>query len=244
MQAKLSTGTVHAYVLSPDGHPIDSRHIAQASKVEELTAMLERTAARLKTPAGKPLLKPQSQSAPPGSKAGALVLHLTARTLRREGDEWVKVLPRLGATRSSGWGAYAAEDWIVLDREEWTKLLPAVAVKAGVSWELDGGASARILTHVYPSTENNDVSKNRIDRQELKATVLSVQGGVARARVDGRLRMKHPFYHKDDDNFVDATLVGWLEFEPAAKRIRTFQLATDQATYGRMRFGAVVRSVP
>src|ERR1700730_3450927 len=52
-KAKLSTGTVHAYVLDPAGHPIDSRHVAQASKVEETTAMLERTVEQLKQPHGK-----------------------------------------------------------------------------------------------------------------------------------------------------------------------------------------------
>src|SRR5207253_5368469 len=58
LKAKLSTGTVHAYVLTPDGHPFDSLHVAQAAKVEELRAMLEGAVARLKTPEGMPLVRP------------------------------------------------------------------------------------------------------------------------------------------------------------------------------------------
>ena len=83
LKAKLSTGTVHAYVLTPDGHPFDSLHVAQAAKVEELRAMLERAVAKLKTPEGAPLVRPAPQSVAPRAEADALVLHLTARTLLR-----------------------------------------------------------------------------------------------------------------------------------------------------------------
>ena len=108
---------------------------------------------------------------------------------------------------------------------------------------IDRAVTAKILTHFYPSTENNDVSTNRLDEQSLKATVLSIQDGVVRARLDGRMKMKHPFYHRDDDNFVEATIVGILDFEPG-KKIRSLQLATVTATYGRTAFGVVVRSLP
>jgi hypothetical protein len=242
LKAKLSTGTVHAYVLTPDGHPFDSLHVAQAAKVEELRAMLERAVAKLKTPEGAPLVRPAPQSVAPRAEADALVLHLTARTLLRKGDDYVPRPSSLGQTRSAGWGSYPQENWIVLPRPAWAKLLPAGAVAVGASWEPDRETAARILTYFYPSTENNNVARNRIDRQELKATVLAVEGGVVRARLDGSLRMKHPFYHKDDDNFVEATVVGVLEFEPG-KGIRTLELVTDRATYGRTIFGVAVRQV-
>src|SRR5262249_5309901 len=150
----------------------------------------------------------------------------------------------LGRTGSRSWGAYAAEDWIVLPRDEWARWLPQGAVQVGDRWNLDKDVAAKVLTHVYPSTENNDVATHRIDEQRLTATVLSVARGLVRARLDGKLRMKHPFYHKDDDNFVDASLVGILDVEPATKTIRALQLATTQATYGRMAFGVVVQSLP
>src|SRR5437870_1797195 len=65
LEAKLSAGTVHAYVLSPDGHVADSRHVAKAYNVDELTTMLERTVEKFKTPAGKSLVAPKMQSAAP-----------------------------------------------------------------------------------------------------------------------------------------------------------------------------------
>src|SRR5262249_23103768 len=86
LKAKLSAGTVHAYVLSPDGHAIDSRHVAQGYKIEEMTAMLEKTIARLKVAEGKPLVTPVPQSRPPKADADSLVLHLISRTVVRKGD--------------------------------------------------------------------------------------------------------------------------------------------------------------
>jgi hypothetical protein len=56
--AKLSTGTVHAYVTGPDGHILDSRHVAEAAKVDSLTEMLEKAVEKLKTKEGKPLVEP------------------------------------------------------------------------------------------------------------------------------------------------------------------------------------------
>ena len=78
----------------------------------------------------------------------------------------------------------------------------------------------------------------------MTATVLSVNDGVALARLDGRLRMKHTFYHKEDGNVVDANLVGYIEFGVKSKHIRKLRLATDSAAYGGGTFAAAVRSVP
>jgi hypothetical protein len=242
LKAKLSAGTVHVYILSSDGHPIDSQHVATATNVDKMIAMLERTVDRLKLKAGKPLVTPAKQAPAPEAGSDDLVLHLIARNVRRQGDQDVPHRPKLGETRSGNWGAYPAENWIILKKEEWKKLLPGGAAKPGGTWDPDPETAARLLKYFYPSTENNDLRTNRIDRQALRATVVSVKDGVVRARLDGFLKMKHPFYHKDDGNFVEAPLVGLMEFDVKHSRIRSFQLATDAATYRRLTFGVVVAS--
>jgi hypothetical protein len=244
LAAKLSAGTVHAYIVAPDGKVIDSQHVATASKVDQLTAMLERNIERLKTKEGKSIVAPAPQSNAPKAEADSLVLHLTARNLIRKGDELVPQKTTLGETRSGSWGAYPGEDWIVYSKAEWSKLLPRGQVKAGLMWEPDKEAMAKLLNYFYPSTENNDVKKNRMERQDVKATILSIKDGIASARIDGTLRLKHPFYHKDDDNFVEATFVGVVEFEVDKSRVRSLHVATEKAVYGgRIHFGVAVRSV-
>src|SRR5262245_26882571 len=78
LKAKLSTGTVHAYILDPAGHPIDSQHVATATNVDKLTEMLERTVAKLKPKEGQPVAAPSPQSKAPKTAADALVLHLVS----------------------------------------------------------------------------------------------------------------------------------------------------------------------
>lgn len=242
LKAKLSAGTVHVYLLTPDAQPIDSQHVATSSKVEKLTEMLERTVARLKLVESKPLVEPRPQSQPPKADADALVLHLVARNVTRKGAEDIVRHGKLGETRSVGWGSYPAENWIVLSKAEWSRLLPSGKVETGSAWDLDREVAAKVLKHVYPSTENNNVATNKIEAQTLKATVISQKDGIVRARLDGHLRMQHSFYHKEDGNFVDATLVGFIDFTPA-REIRGLQVVTSRASYGRSHFGVAIRAV-
>ncbi len=243
--ARLSVGTVHVYLTAPDGHTIDSQHVATAARVEDLTAMLERAVERLKTKPGKPLVAPTAQSKRPKADADALVLHLTARLLVKKGDDFVPAKTQLGETRSGSWGAYPGEDWVVLNKAEWTKLLPAGASAVGTTWEPDREVLAKLLLHFYPPTENNDVKKNQIEKQEVRATILSVKDGVATARMDGTVKMRHWFYHKEDENVVEASFVAVVEFDVDKGKMRSLRVATERAVYAtRMHFGVVVRSVP
>lgn len=230
-KAHLSVGTVHVYVLTSDGHPFDSLHIATATKTERLVELLERTIQRLKVAPGKPLIKPIPQSVAPKSKPGSLILHLTARSLDGRGS----------------WGEFPVENWLLLERAQWTKFLPAGEAEVGSSWDIEPDVAARLLKYFYPATENNDPAKNRIQQQSLKATMVSLtggRGGVARARLQGSLKMKHSFYHRDDDKVVEATFVGFVDFEPGKRRIRSLRMVTDKATYNGGTFGVAVRSVP
>jgi len=228
LDAKRPAGSVHVYLLSPDGKYFDSMHVAKAAEKGNLAELLEKTVADLKVDGGKPVVKATPQSIAPKAKEDSLVLHLTARPLKGGGS----------------WGG-VSENWIVLSADEVKKILPADKVEMGTAWEFDKDVAAKLLKPFYPVTENNDLSTNRIDKQELKATVVSMENGVARAKIEGALKMKHTFYpHRADDNVVEATLVGYVDFEPAKQKVRTLRLVTDPATYGGGTFGVALRSTP
>jgi hypothetical protein len=223
---KFSTGTVHVYLLTPDGHPFATLHVANASKEGALLEALEKAVADFKVPAGKPLIAPAPQSHSPQTEKDVLVLHLVS----------------LGDHRGS-WRQFPAENWIVYSAVEQGKLLPTGEVKPGATWDMDRDLATRLLTHFYPQTENNDVSKNRIEEQSLRATVVSIGGGTARARLEGTLRMEHWFYHKPDGNMVNASFSGYLDFDPATRRITALRLITDKAVYVKEGFAVGVKSL-
>jgi hypothetical protein len=245
-EAGLSAGTVHAYILTPEG---ESPIRCTWPKRRKSTARGRCSSApsrKFETPAGQPVVAAKPQSAAPAAPEGGLTLHLVARYLEQRGDALAPLSDvGLGQSSNASWQAYPAENWIVLDGEEVSRLLPGKPVKQGDVWRPDADVAAKLLVHFYPSTECNDVSRNRIEEQELTATVVSSIDGKTLARLDGRLRMKHNFYPgREDQNRAEATLLGYLEFDLASGRIDTLRLATRDAIYSRYSFGAAVRSLP
>jgi hypothetical protein len=224
--ANWSVGSVHVYLVGPDGHLLDTLHVAEAAKTETLASALKRIVARLGTQAGEPVVAPRTQSRPPAHADDALVLHLTARRNSR-----------------GSWGEFPSENWIVLARGEWAQMFKPTEAKPGSSWKLPPEITRKILTHFHPQTEDcSDKERNRIDRAELKATVASVESGRGIIRLDGTLRMKRPFYHnRDDDRFVDATIIGFAEIRDG--RVDSVQLTTREAVYGKEKFSVAVRTV-
>jgi len=222
-----SVGTVHVYVLRPDGQLFGTLHVAQAAQTTNLIGLLERTIAELKIPSGQAVVPPAAQSCQPDCQPDDLVLHLVARSLDGRG----------------AWADFPVENWIVLRRAEVAKVLAPEKFQVGTSWTLDQEISAKLLAHFYPATENNDVSKNKFERQSLTATVVSLSDGTARASLEGDLKMEHWFYHKPDGKSVEAKVIGFVDFEPTRKEIRSLRLVTHESTYGGGKFGVGLRSV-
>src|SRR5689334_15525168 len=61
VNAHLSTGDVHVYILAPDGRPAASLNIDQAMDTGQLTAALRRVVKELGTEPGEPVIEPKPQ---------------------------------------------------------------------------------------------------------------------------------------------------------------------------------------
>ena len=211
--AKKSVGSVHAYILNPEGKLIDSMHVAEAAKTKVLAAMLERNVSALRPRPGPPVAEVQPQSAAPECEAGSLVLHVVSRSVDGRG----------------AWTDFPVESWIVLTAEEQRALLAE---------QPDKEVLKQILTHFYPATENNDVRKNRFE--ELSATATRVGG---RVRLSGKFKMAHSFYHKEDGKTVEAEFTGFADYDSSTGRISNLQMTTRDARYNGGKFAIAVRSV-
>ena len=221
-EKKLPVGMVGIFVLSPDGH---TYAIADGG-TSGFLALLGRAVEHFRPTPGNPVVPPAGQSSLPTAPAAAMTLHLVSR-----GDD------------RGSWGEFPAENWIVLTREDWPKLLPTGDVSPGQTWELDRAVSARILTYFYPQTENNDARIDRIEKHWLTAKALTVKGGLVTARVDGFVKMHHVFYPgRKDAQPLEAEVVGVLTFAPGKPPL--LQLATIKAVHGQRPFKVAVRTVP
>jgi hypothetical protein len=252
LEAKMSAGSVHVYVLSPEAKPLGSIHVAhagekdQASGKDQTQLLLEKTIRELKTAKGEPLVRPRPQSEPPKAPPDALILHLIARKLAEKGN--------------GSWNEFPAEDWIVLPAEQWKKLLPLSDPRnlaLGDSYTIDDVVTAPILTRFFPQTEcctANDSEllsptgkyKHRLEEQWLRATVVAVDSDRVTARLDGRSKVLHQFYpnHPYPPTVSSAKILGYLVFDPSKTKIESLRLVSEDARFERINMGVAVRSVP
>jgi hypothetical protein len=235
-------GSVHAYVLGPDGSVRDSLHTAQAAKADVMLAMLERSARDLNVVAGAPVVNPTPQPPPPCAPS-EMQLSLTARYLEKRGDGLAPV-----QTDSGDWSSLPSQDWISLTPEDRRKLVPTGNLRPGREWTMDDAVANKLLVHFYPPTENWEVDNNAIHESRLDAHVESVAGGTARIGLIGKLKMDHWFYHKPDGRYVEADIVGYADVEQKSGRILKFNLVTERAAYRgagqELPFGVAVRLQP
>src|SRR5262249_14817394 len=92
---------------------------------------------------------------------------------------------------------------------------------------------------------NNDAPPSRIQKQSLRAKVLTARDGVVQARLDGELRMTHVFYPgRKNAEPIEATLLGVLTFEPGKAKPPVLRLVTTEAAPGKRKFSVAVRPAP
>jgi len=234
---KLGYGMVHVYLLEPGtGSVFDSIGVVKASVTNNLLDVLNRAVERYKVKEGKPVVKPARQVFPSSVPPNSLVMHLTARDLGRQKFEVPTVRQR--DCNVGSWNNFASENSIVLEKAEWTKLLPPAGEK---TWTLPQDVASKFLIYFYPQVEANVVSNHRVNEAALKASIASSDKDTIRIRLEGQLQMKRV----QDPNaiFVEAPLLGYIDVDPTRRRVRSFRLMTESGNCGGRKFGVAVRSV-
>ncbi len=234
VKEKRSSGAVCVYLVTSDGTGIASMVVSRAAEEDNLREMLQAAVDRLKVEGGKPVVPPSCQMPAPKVGPTDLLLHLVSR-----------------ADHRYSWGEFPSENWIILNEDEWKAWLPP-APKAGTTYAIPAKEAAKVLTCFFPQTEICNFSKaldpdgpykHRIEKSSLEAKVLGTEGQVLRIRLDGSLKLKHTFYpDRDDTNYAESTLVGYLDVDPQTNRLLRLRLATSAGHYGRFGFSVAVQT--
>lgn len=230
------SGTVHVYILAPaSAEVIESIDIGTAVQPEKLLARLQGVVQKLKTPEGNPVIQPAPQSCPPPCAPDSLVLHLVARSYK------------------GTWNEFPVENWIVLSRSEAMKLFPEKAAMAGASWELDREVTARFLSKFLPNGYGYaSYHKIQILEQSLKATIDSAEKGSVKARLEGKLKLRHHSLNfsvqppAPSAEIAEMSLTGFIDLDRDRQEVLAFRLLADKATArdGNVEYAVGVRSVP
>jgi hypothetical protein len=217
------------YVLDANGQVVDALKLPDCLDNALVIRFLEKARNKLQVAGGSPVRPPTRQAPRPVTKPDEIALHLTARYIPAGGT----------------WKQLPSEDWILLPKADWEKLLPADGAPVGATWKVDRRLAVKVLSNFYPPSSNRDPDTNRITTPTLTATVVSAENGVTRVRLDSDLHMKHRFLPvQDDNNYVDAKVVGYVDFDAAKQTVREVCIVTEEATYAKDHFGVAVRSVP
>jgi hypothetical protein len=221
-------GDVNVYIVGPDGSSVAGLDINSANNPEKMAALLTRVVSQLHTEPGPPAVKPHPQSAAPASAADAMVLHLVSRSLA-----------------GGSWHEFPAENWIVLSRAEWTQLLPGEALTLKSSWEIPRPVAVKLAEWIYPQNEEKtQVNRSRVDIATFRMTVVTVENGLARAQIDGKVRLKHSFYPGGGaEDYADSELVGFVDFNMSKRAVQRLRLITTKALYAGTEFRASLVSM-
>ncbi len=226
---KLGVGDVHVYLLAPDGSAIAGLGVGSAEDPDKVYDVLRRVAAQLHTEPGPPAVPPRPQSSPPSADADAMIFHLVSRTLPSGGS----------------WNEYPAENWIVLAKSEWTQLLPPRDVAVKASWDVPLPVAVKLVEWIYPQNEEVELqNRSRVDIALLHLTVTSLREGIGRARIDGKVRLRHSFYPgKPSEDYANSKLLGYMDFDLTQGLVQRLRMVTTEATYTTAEFGTSIVSI-
>lgn len=234
LQAKLPAGDDCVYIVAPDGKVLSAAPVPRACDAANVLPLLEQA----RGPEGPPMNRPLPQSRAPSHEPSDLVLHLVARYVAPDGS--------LEKQRTT-YHEIPGEHWLVLKPAEAARLLPSENPRVGLEWGPSTDVVTRILSHVYPVTEDlvrDGAARNKVEKIALRARLVSTRG-YFRARLDGEVRMSRYFYTGPHPGHapqkIDAKLSGYMEFDVSGK-ITSLKMTTERATYGPSPFALALQS--
>ena len=253
VSAASNAADIVCYIVTPTGDVHSTQRLPDCSVAEKVAAFLETAIKDLNVKPGKQVLPARPTLVPPSAGADQIVLHLTARYLAMNGnkrsatgggevtlDRWMALI----GNRLRAVSALPSENWIILDKGDWTRLMAPVNAGEGTNWTLADDLVRKIYTPFYPPSTNNDPSQHQLVEKSLKATLVSVKDGTARVRLEGKVKAKHPFLgFADDDYHVEADVLGYVDYDVAKRQIKTVKLVSDKGTYAGGNFGIAIRSI-
>ncbi len=216
-QRGLEGGTVCVFILAPDGTVSETMRVQKAYKPENLAPFLQKIvddqklaprsdeAVRATTAAPRPPAKP--------TKEGGMVLNVWTRF-----DD-----PK--SNRGT------AQDWVEWTPDEWAALVPAAGAKSGEMRTLPRDAAAKLFQRLYPPTGRWDAHDCEFAGGRLTATVVAVEDGEVRLRLEGEAELKYPIVDKQANGRVTAHLIGAARYDPAHRAFTSFVLASESAEY-------------
>jgi hypothetical protein len=158
--------------------------------------------------------------------AGGLILNVYARALDRKQDE--RIWAFTDAVCKVGSGDEASRDHLWLTDAEWRSLLPANP-RQGDKFPMPIGIAERVLRfHLVDNTRGEPPMWRRehIRRSELIWHIEDVRAETVRLRLEGSVLVATSKDLAQAERGYEATLLGYLTYNPISRDIRRFDLVS------------------
>jgi len=228
-EKKMGIGDVHVYVIGPDRAAIGGLDIGSALDNGKHLAFLSGIVDRLHTTPGAPAFAPHPQSAPPRVEPGAPAIHLVSRKL----------------TDNKTWNEFPSENWLMLSREEWDRILPPAGAALHATWQIPQPVAVKLAEWIYPQTEETHAAnRSRVELADFRLTLVALDGSLGRARIDAQVRLTHSFYPgRPSNETASSQLAGFADFDVTERRVQRLRIVTRKAEYQGLPFGCSLVSV-
>ena len=228
-ERKLGIGDVHVYVLGPNRQSLAGLDVGSAMDTAKEIAFLTALAEQEHVHAGAPPFKPQPRSVPPRVDFVSPAIHLTARKI----------------TEGRTWNEFPSENWILLTRQEWNQVLPPAGAGLRTTWAIPSVVAVKLAEWVYPQTEETHRSnRSKVELADLRLTIVTLQGSLCRARVEGKVSLIHSFYPgRPADDHATANLIGFADFDLGRQEVQRLRIVTQNAQYQGIPYSCSLVSV-
>jgi len=225
---KLGAGDVHCYVVDANGKSIASLGVGVAIEPGKMEEFLKRMIEQLHPTAGPPVFAPHPQMPAPRVEPGVPAIHLVARR------------PEHGT-----WAEFPSENWIVLSRDEWDQILPPQGAALKTTWQVPAPIAAKLAEWLYPQAEDTKrKNRSRVEMADFRLTLVTLEGTLARARIEGRTNVFHSFNTgRISQDYATAELIGYADFDLAAHQVQRFRMVVKKGDYRGMPFECSLHSV-
>lgn len=220
----MRTATVQIYLLTPDGDPVDIMVVRDALDFQKLMPFIRKNVAAMKVVPGEQLIASKDaqnwiEKGAPKTNKEQLKLRFAAQYRPRQ-----KIM---------------VEDWIVLDKQEWSAFLPPET--GATEWTIPDEVTRKILVRVYPYVLNWDHDTDQIKNSRLDAKVLTSGPNETLIGIRGELAMTHLRYVKAGLTPVTSQLTGYITVTGNNKpRIK---IITEGARFGEQSFEGMLLSM-
>jgi hypothetical protein len=208
----LEGGAVCVFILAPDGAVSATMPVQKASKPANLTPFLQKIVDDQKlTPRAEEAIKATAAPPRPAAKAAT------------EGGMMLSVWTRYENLKENRGVAQDAVEW---KADEWAAFAPAADAKLGDVLPVPQETANKLFRLFYPPTPRWDAREVEVTGGKLTATVVAVEHGEVRLRLDGDVELKFPVKVQPVGK-VTATLVGAAHYDPAKKTFTSFALTSE-----------------